>query len=323
MSTTLIKIITLIFTSLALAGCLTKSKVVNLPDAENQLFTTDGRYFVSGADSVFEITKSDNTFKKEPFGPKCNYAGLAQYKNYLLANCMEVKLINAKKQIFFAELVEGQLPEFQILADLSELSIPNGLAVKSTTATGAELLIGNSNYFGAGSISRLVIEDTEQGLSAMSLEKDYMAANHNVNGANGLRMLGDTLYFTDFDSSSLRSRVAKVEFDSEGQPKEVQILRNKVAIYDDLWPMCGGVIVADYLGGRLIFINQDNDVFKSDSLQFPGASSVVLAQGTNFEESTLLVTEKGILLETGTPLGNQLSQVPLSADLLEHVGCNL
>jgi len=323
MSATLIKITTLLFTAMALTGCLSKSKVVDLPDAENQLFTSGGRYFVSGADSVFEITKSDNTYAKEPFGPKCNYAGLAQYKNYLLANCMEVKLLNAKKQIFFAELIEGQLPEFQLLADLSELSIPNGLAVKSTNANGAELLIGNSNYFGAGSISRLVIEETENGLSAILLEKDYMAANHNVNGANGLRMLGDTLYFTDFDPSTLRSRVGKVAFDSQGQPETVQILRDKVAIFDDLWPMCGGVLVADYLGGRLIFINQNDDVFKSDSLQFPGASSVVLAQGNDFEGPALLVTEKGILLETGTPLGNQLSVVPLSADLLDHVGCEL
>jgi len=323
MSATLIKITTLLFTAMALTGCLSKSKVVDLPDAENQLFTSGGRYFVSGADSVFEITKSDNTYTKEPFGPKCNYAGLAQYKNYLLANCMEVKLLNAKKQIFFAELIEGQLPEFQLLADLSELSIPNGLAVKSTNANGAELLIGNSNYFGAGSISRLVIEETENGLSAILLEKDYMAANHNVNGANGLRMLGDTLYFTDFDPSTLRSRVGKVAFDSQGQPEEVTILRDKVAIFDDLWPMCGGVLVADYLGGRLIFINQNDDVFKSDSLQFPGASSVVLAQGNDFEGPALLVTEKGILLETGTPLGNQLSVVPLSADLLDHVGCEL
>lgn len=323
MSTKIIKIATFLFACSLLSGCLTKSKIVNLPDAENQIFTTDGRYFVSGADSVFEIQKQNGVYQKRAFGPKCNYAGLAQYKHYLLANCMEVKLINAKKQMFYAPLIAGQLPEFQLLADLSELSIPNGLTVKSQTEVTAELLIGNSNYFGAGSIARLIIEETHDGLRALSLDANYMAANRNVNGANGVRMLENTLYFTDFTPSSLRSRIGKVEFDEEGNPGDVQILKDKVAIYDDLWPLCGGIVVTDYLAGRLIFINQQGEEFKSDSLQFPGASSVILAQGMGFKENTLLITEKGLLLETGTALGNQVSQVPLGDDLLSHVSCEL
>lgn len=323
MSKPIIKITSLLVAAVALTGCLNKSKLVELPDAENQLITTQGRYFVSGANSVFEIENVDGQFQNKAFGPKCNYAGLAQYKNYLLANCMEVKLINAKKQMFYAELVEGQLPEFELLADLSELSIPNGLTVKQVGETTGELLIGNSNYFGAGSISKLTIEEVDGTLSAVELNTDYLAANQNVNGANGVRMLGNTLYFTDFSPSSLRSRVGKVEFDEYGDPQEVEILRDKVAIYDDLIPMCGGVLVADYLNGRLVFINKEGDDYKSTSQEFPGASSVMLVSNGMFAENTLLITEKGILLETGTTIGNQVSQVQLQDSLLQHVKCDL
>ena len=318
-TSTLTKSLLLALSAFALSGCLNKTKMVDLPDAENQLITSDGRHFVTGANSIYEITRHNGQYQKHAFGPKCNYAGLAEYQGYLLANCMEVKLINGKKAIYFGKLTKDALPEMLELADLSALSIPNGLAVK----TEGELLIANSNYFGAGSIAMLHVEVTADGLHATGLEKNYLAATNNIQGANGLRMLGNTLYFTDFSPSTLHSRVGRVSFDDAGNVADVTILRDKLGVYDDLWPMCHGVVVADYLNGRLMFINQHGDVYQSSAQEFPGASSVMLASGGLYPANTLVITEKGILLETGTTIGNQLSQVQLSSALLNHVGCQL
>ena len=310
------KIIMLTLAASLLSGCFEKSKIVDVPDAENQLITTDGRYFVTGANGIYEVVKTDSGFTKKQFGPDCTYSGIAQYKNYLLANCTEPKLINAQKIMVYGKLESGALPEMNTLADLSELSIPNGLTIKAE----GEILIANSNYFGAGSISRLMIEETDEGLLERSLEVNYLDAKHNVNGANGVRVLGDTLYFTDFDPSTIRSRIGRLTFNDAGEPGEVEILRDEVSILDDLWPMCEGIVVADYLGGRLIYINNQGEEYTSSKYEFSGTSSVIPAVNAFGSENQLLITEKGILLETQSRIGNQVTRVTIEEDIFSHIG---
>ena len=134
-----------------------------------------------------------------------------------------------------------------------------------------------------------------------------------------MKFLGEDLYLTDFDYTSLTSRVVKVSF-TQGEFLSSNVLYEKVTILDDLLPTCGGVLVGDFLNGRLVFINSEGDVFRSDYQEFPGLSSMIWGQAPLFSDNTLVITERGIIQDSLTSIGNQISTVDISSSTLENVG---
>ncbi|MGE5405284.1 MAG: hypothetical protein ACM3PP_10165, partial [Candidatus Saccharibacteria bacterium] len=75
---------------LLLSGCASKTVVApGIADAENALFTSDGRLFVTGGTNIYEITPSGTVPQCDQKG---NHCGLAQYGNYIYANRIKVNL---------------------------------------------------------------------------------------------------------------------------------------------------------------------------------------------------------------------------------------
>jgi hypothetical protein len=71
--------------------------VVRIPDAENLLFSAEGRLFVSGGTQVFEIQRDAvGAFQARPLSAtECNFTGLAIRAETLYANCFDGQLYAA------------------------------------------------------------------------------------------------------------------------------------------------------------------------------------------------------------------------------------
>lgn len=298
---------------LTLSGCLQKQKIADIPEAENQLLTNDGRYFVTAGSGIYEM-QNNQALK---FGPSCAYAGIMQAGDYLLTVCSQLALINSTHKVYYAKLIPGQQPQLTLLTQLNNMSLPNGMALQDAK----HLLIADYNVLGTGKIARLTFHANSAGqLIPDAFEASYLNSQQGIYSANGLRMQAGRLYFTDWVSALAQSRVGYLDFDPQGNPGSAHILHSQAGIIDDLLPACGGVLAADYLNGRLLFINAAGELFKSSLQQFPGLSSIMQGDGRHARTDQLLVTERGILFDSITPIGNQLSLVDIDPEVLTRTG---
>jgi hypothetical protein len=114
-------------------------------------------------------------------------------------------------------------------------------------------------------------------------------------------------------------------------------VKNEVLVYqgvtvvDDIQPICGGVAVDDFAGGRLIYMaptGLDSNGLPTyrqgvssglASLESP--SSVMLGRAPMFTGQDILVTEKGIIGEFTSNIGNKITRVKSSVDLGTSAGC--
>ncbi|MFP5304559.1 MAG: hypothetical protein ACLGI7_01890, partial [Gammaproteobacteria bacterium] len=79
------------------SSCGSKAALVAVPDAENLLFTPDGRLFVSGGTNVFEIVAAGDGYTAYAIHDgACNFTGLALRGDVLYANCFDGRLFAAR-----------------------------------------------------------------------------------------------------------------------------------------------------------------------------------------------------------------------------------
>jgi hypothetical protein len=339
-------LLTLCLLAPLLAGCLQKDKIVTLPDAENQLFTPDGRLVVTGGTGVFEVTRSGSGYRANALPAEvsgnCNYTGLAQVGSWVFTACQQRPngpFGAPDNHLLAAQVTAGQPLRFVQVdrgasADpMDSLALPNGLA---TSPTG-QLLVADYNLFGAAGLARLRLDLAGARPRITGFEKDWLASAHGISHPNGVRVLGNELFVSDLYF------VKRFQFDAAGNvPLNLPAagggsVKNEVLVYqgfsvlDDIQPLCGGVAVNDYLGGRLIYMapaGPDGNGLPTyrqslasgwQSLQQP--SSVVLGRAPLFSGRDVLVTEKGVLLEWNSDYGNKLSRVDAGVDLNDPVGC--
>ncbi|MEW6707957.1 MAG: hypothetical protein AB1430_24185 [Pseudomonadota bacterium] len=329
-----------------LGGCVDKDKIATVADAENQLFTPDGRLIVTGGTGVFEIVRSGEGFAAQPLQAEtpgaCNYTGLAQIGGWVFAACQQRPhgLFGAPDNHLLAAQVASGRPLRFVQVEraaspdpLDTLTLPNGLA----KAPGGHLLVADYNLFGTGGVARVTLDFAGSRPRIVGFEKNWLAAAHGINHPNGVRVSGNELFVSEFNA------VKRYQFDAAGAvplylpTPRGSLVKNEVTVHagasvvDDIQPLCGGVAITDYLGGQVLHMapaGRDlnglptyRQVYASGLASLQGPSSVQVGRAPLFDGHDVLVTEKGLLLEFNSSYGNRLSRVKSSLDLGDPASC--
>jgi len=287
--------------------CGSKLALATVPDAENILFTPEGRLFVTGGTNVFEITDAGGgTFVATPlFGGSCNFSGLAQRGNTLYAACFDGNL--------YAATINAS-PVVNFLYNLN-MNAPNGMAVDGA----GRLYIVNGPVSSSSPpppdprIVRLVFDPSDP-FTVLSQE-DWLASG--LEFPNGLAFRAPqpedanqgVLFLTDSSATSATlGIVRRVDIALSGQAENLISLLTFTTILDDLSLVDDQLLVSSFSGGQIHLMTQTGTLLQStDANSFETASSVQVGQAPLFTDSDILVTEKGTIGETSSNTGNRLS----------------
>lgn len=302
-----------------LQGCLQKEKLGDLPEAENQVVTDSGRHFVSSGTGLMEVTSTGEQWQLKTVHTACDeYNGLVSSGQWLLAICADAALVQPRHQLIAGRLHEdGQTIQWQSVYDFADMTLPNGMALGQD---GRSLYVADYVLLGWGKLAKYHVSFDDERVWVSLDQLDFLDRDQGVYSPNGVRWSDGALYLTDFNWSSLTSRVLKITLDSEGEFVAFTTLYEKATILDDLLPTCGGVLVGDFLNGRLVFINSMGEVHRSEYQAYPGISSVRWGQTPLFDADTLVITERGIIQDTVSAIGNQVSLVHVSEEAMDGVG---
>lgn len=345
MKTRLILIVLLLATLGPTVGCVKKEVIVKgIPDAENATFTTDGRLFVTGEFDIYEVQYDGTAYVLEDrYDKTCYFTGVKQVGDYLYTLCIETAIdpldsdcnltsigtmINCVSELFTDRfLLRGRIidengqridePKFEKILQLHDLTLPNGLAADSQ----GRLYIADSPYLPMGKIIR--VDLNQEPLVA----ETWLSPAKGAFSPNGMAILGNTLYFTDYDMTNLlqhKAAVKKVNIlgDDPGTVRRIYETTGgflaPYSLFDDLTvrEVEGRIIVAvvDFNNGDLLFFEDTNQQkSKPDrllQLQLQNPSSVIVGSEPMFRDTELVVTEKGVMfVDPYSDYGNGLVKI--------------
>lgn len=284
------------------SDCGSKTALLTIPDAENLLFSSSGRLFVSGGLNVYEVVKAGEGFEARPlYDGECNFTGLAIVNGVLYANCFD-------GQLYAATLTDT--PSLQPIHDLG-LAAPNGLV----DGPDGELYLVNGPLATTAlpnpKIVRLRLNPDDP--FEVIEQTDWFSAG--LLGPNGLQRRGHSLLVSNTKLTAL-GEILEVPILAGGSAGEATQLTAFSSLPDDFSVVGDYLLAAWYLSGQVALIDPDgNTVQKTDRNSFAFPSQVRSGQSPLFKPTDLLITEKGILGETGSNYGNVLSLFrPKSAD---------
>lgn len=318
-----------------LTGCNEKYTISGgIPDAENALFTTTGRLFVTGGANIYEIPENGAAIPLCEDG-KYNFTGMAQVGDHLYAVATEYRMdassvslsglnllsptaaaeiVNLIGDLFkrsvllCAPIVPGGL-RFTEIYTIANTLIPNGMAADSA----GRLYIADETFLPLGKIIRLTLGSP----MTVSRQETWLDASKQAYSPNGLDIRGNRVYFTDFNILSLKQASVKtVTIGADGAPGPVKTIFERTGLFDDLAAgtvyNTNVVAVADFLKGTVAGI-RDNGVKQTGVLAetdlglFASPSSVTFGQGPHYSNLDLIVTEKGMMFEHRSCFGNKVS----------------
>ncbi len=330
---------------LLLMGCIEKTTVANIDEAENILFTAQKQLLVSGGQNIYQITpKASGGFsQRELFDGNsdvgkydCNFTGIAQKGEWVLTSCQTTRFLIFKNNHLLAAKVTEPNFKFRVISPSSNdpydgLSLPNGLAF----APNGALLVADYNLFAASGIARVSLDFSGSLPRILSVQQNFVApSTHGLKSPNGVRVSENLLYVSD------ANKVKRFQFDAQGRIPEYVTERPGVvvkngktlwsaagAIVDDIMPFCNGVALTSYLSGRLHYVAAYRDaqgiehfpvLYSSPPFGYVEPSSLALGAWPGvIGPDKLLVTEKGLL----NAAGNKLSVSPLTLDLSDPGIC--
>lgn len=284
------------------SDCGEKSRLVEIPGAENLFFSNSGRLFVSGNDNVYEIDRSDidDSYTATAIAPATSvsgYGGMAQRGDTLYVNSLE----------------DGGLYATTLDEEPSlNLIHPMGLASANGLVDGpqGELYVVNGPLavtlaLPAPKIVRLRFSDSDP-LQVVE-QSDWLSTGTTF--PNGIARIGNTLFITG--SALIPPTVGvvqRIEILADGSAGEAETIANFGSLPDDLSVAGNALLVSFFSSGYIALIDQDGTtISQTDLLSFDSPSQAKLGQPPLFSNDEILVTEKGLLLPNPLPYGNALS----------------
>lgn len=280
------------------ADCGRKETLLRIPDAENIHFTPDGRLFVSGA-NVFEVRRTDSTWSARALlADNGNFTGLAQIGDTLYAASFDGGL-------YAADLRSAE-PVLALIHDTG-FGSANGLA----DGPDGELYLVNSSLSGtllpplAPQIARLRLAPGKP----MQVAEQTTWLGSGLLMPNGIQRRGSTLYFTD--SRLLPPALGllrSVEILADGSAGKVSDIGSLPSVPDDFALVGDHFLMALYSGNAVALMAPDGRIVSQTGPgSFLGASSVETGRPPLFAPTDIVVTEKGLIGDTFSPIGNVLS----------------
>lgn len=303
---------TLLVISLVLGGCGSESETIvnGVLESESLFFTEDGRLFVSGGNGVYEIIQAvDGSYLKlDIFHENCLVEGIIQRYDYLYAVCSKLKPKEFFDSYLLAARISDRAPvisditddqvhpfmELKVIHALDQLGIPNGMEVDE---------FGNIYIADSGKNDIVQVRFS----SPTEVEAIDLWAENISFAVNGLEWVGDQLYYTGIKAGTINSVMGRIQRNPDGSAGDSEILYQRSAtVLDDLVAYQQGIIVTDYLKGSLIYWREGEIVAETPADTFFAPTAVAPARQPMFDDSALVVTEKGIIFDDHVNLGNKV-----------------
>jgi hypothetical protein len=207
------------------------------------------------------------------------------------------------KELLRADLTQTSL-NFLPVFTLQNMFLPNGMAADSS----GNLYIADETFLPVGQIVKLTISGNNISQEA------WLSTANGVCSPNGMSIRNNTLYFTDFKMSTLKAMVKKVDI-INGRPGALSTIYSQTGLFDDLeagnYRGVDGVVVANFAKSSILLLDKNgrlvSEILKGE-VDFP--SSVRIGKGSMFNSDDLIITEKGILMEKESNIGNKVSLLP-------------
>ncbi|MGE5416268.1 MAG: hypothetical protein ACM3UZ_05815 [Acidobacteriota bacterium] len=276
----IVAICLLAVTALMLTGCISieKSQVCSgITKAENSLFTSDGRLFVTGGDSVWEVHKDYSTTKLAT--PACStITGIVQRGNYIYANCNTGNIaLGTARSFLIAASLSQPAPAFSIVQQYDRACMANGMAV----APDGSFYIANSTGV-VSSMLKVVISSTDP----MKVTEQRVWLSWGGLFPNGVEYKNNYIYYTALNT------MRRVEIRGN-DPGPVETLYTNVEFLDDFCIIGDKIIVADFINGKLIALDLTGKLLgQTSQYKFNTPTSVTEAKGPIFGTQGVLVTEQ-------------------------------
>jgi sugar lactone lactonase YvrE len=275
-------------------ACGSKTTLLTVPDAENLLFTDDGRLFVSGGTNVFEIVRDGDGYAAFALlDGSCNFTGLAQRGDVLYANCFD-------GQLYAARLTAA--PLLEPIHDLG-LAAPNGLV----DGPDGELYLVNGPLATTAlpdpKIVRLRFDPADP--FKVTEQSDWFSAG--LLGPNGIQRRGHTLYVSNTGVGGL-GEIRSIEIGADGSPGDSTQVLSFTSLPDDFSLVGDHLLVPYFSGGRVALYAPDGSLLQRTGIgRFSFPSQARVGRPPLFAPTDILVTEKGILGDNTSAIGNVLS----------------
>jgi hypothetical protein len=279
------------------SACGVKSQLLDIPSAENTLFTSDGRLFVSGSDNVYEVTEDATGWHAAALADtKANFTGLAQRGDVIYAAAFDGNL--------YAARLSDTPPTFKAIYALGVASA-NGM----TTGPDGALYIVNGPL-GASLPAPKILRLRFDAANPMKVAEQADWLTSGLSFPNGLQRRGNTLLFSDSDALTVTlGAIRTVDIRPDGSAGTVKTLGTFPSLPDDFGLAGDSVLAAFYSNGQIGLIDASGAlVSQTDPLSFQNPSSVKLGRPPLFAADDLVVTEKGLVVLPPTPgYGSKLS----------------
>ncbi|WP_138517959.1 hypothetical protein [Limnobacter alexandrii] len=280
--------------------CASLQELLTVPDAENMIFSNDGRLFVSGGQSVVEVVKNGDDFAAQTVSSGvCNFTGLAIARNTLYANCGDGTL--------WAGALNKSPMTITPVFNYTGMALANGL---TSSADGQTLYAVDGPLAATALPSPKIVKLAIAANNPLQVDNQTTWLDLAGRFPNGIQRRGQLLYFTDSEIPNL-GRLNVVPIRTDGSAGMPLVLASLQSLPDDFSILSDGFAVTYFLTGQVIKLNfQGAQVDGFNPLTFStGTSQVMQGRPPLFSSTDLLVTEKGILGEQSSPIGNKLTVV--------------
>ncbi|HWY25533.1 MAG TPA: hypothetical protein VNX47_11480 [Nevskia sp.] len=283
------------------SGCGTKTRLLEIPNAENTLFTPDGRLFVSGGSNVYEVTRDAAGFHAAPlYDGTCNFTGMAQRGEILYVACFDLHL--------YALHLDQAGSRLQPIHALAGMAAPNGMS----DGPDGELYLTDGPLSTSQLPSPKIVRLDFDAADPLKVTQQTTWLSQGVGLPNGLTRRDRTLYFST--SSILPPAlglVNSVAIQADGTAGPVRTLSTlETSVPDDMSVVGDDLLLALYSEGAIALIGPDGSILSQTApLSFDLPSSVKTGRPPLFDPTDLVVTEKGVVgvSQTGSLFGNALS----------------
>lgn len=282
------------------SDCSTKTQLLDIPSAENILFSPSGRLFVSGGQNVYEITRDGAGWHAtELVEAGGNFTGLALRGDVLYANGFGGDL--------YAGSIAASTVRLQAIHDTG-LPAANGLAAGPDNT----LYIVNgpipTSALPDPKIVRLKIDPANP--MHVTEQTDWLQMTPLVDFPNGVRWANNRLYFST--STTLLPQLGSIKYvtiNADGSPSDATTLGTILGLPDDFSVIGEHVLMVSYSNNQIFLLSPSGEILQQSALlSFDSPSMVLAGQPPLFRPDEILVTEKGIIGLPPTPgYGNKLS----------------